>query len=144
MHTENISRFFEVLKDIPLHRFLGIQIISYKDGFGEILVPVTANLVNTAGAVHGGVYYTLCDITATLAFSTVQQNSFYVTHDINVSLLEPAFSGSLIARANVIKLGKRLGFVECRIYNDNQILLAISRVTKTILSNPTALEDVRQ
>lgn len=124
-----------IYRDIPLHQFLGLQIVEYQGGFGEIHVPITVNLLNAIGAVHGGIYYTLCDITATLAFSTVQPNSFYVTHDINVSILEPAFSGKLIARANVIKAGKRLGFVECKIYNDEQKMLAISRVTKTILPN---------
>ncbi len=97
--------------------------------------------MNAAGAVHGGIYYVLCDVAATYAFSTVVDSyTFYVTHDINVSVLAPAFSGLLIARATVIKAGKRLGFVECKIFDAEDNLLVVGRVTKTILPKPDTLQ----
>jgi uncharacterized protein (TIGR00369 family) len=97
--------------------------------------------LNAAGAVHGGIYYVLCDVAATYAFSTVVDSyTFYVTHDINVSVLAPAFSGLLIARATVIKAGKRLGFVECKIFDAEDNLLVVGRVTKTILPKPDTLQ----
>lgn len=136
----NIQSFLKMSKDIPLHKFLELEICKYNDGYGETSIPITKNVLNAANAVHGGIYYFLCDITATLAFSTMQQdNTFYVTHDINVSILSAVFEGNLTARANVLKSGKRLGFVECRIYDDDNNLLAIGRVTKTVLPRPDSL-----
>lgn len=126
--------FVRMSDNVPLHRFLGLQVKACEGGHGEIVVPIGENLLNAAGAVHGGIYYILCDITGTLAFSSLQGDDvFYVTHDINVSVLKPAFQGHLIAKADVIKSGKRLGFVECRIFDDNDDVLAVGRITKSIL-----------
>jgi len=138
--VEKTPYFVEVTKDIPLHRFLGVELSGYGNGQGEVRIPVNENIVNSSGAVHGGIYYVLCDIACTLAFSTaLDDKSFYVTHDINVSVLQAAFAGELIARAKCIKVGKRLGFVECRIWSSNDELLAVGRVTKTILPKPQTL-----
>lgn len=138
--NRNLQWFISMSENIPLHKFLGLDKYIYEDGYGEIRIPITDNLRNASKAVHGGIYYFLCDITATLAFSTVQTGSaFYVTHDINVSILSAAFTGNLTARANVLKSGKRLGFVECRIYDDDDRILAIGRITKTVLPKPETL-----
>jgi len=132
-----LSHYAEMSKDVPLHQFLGGRPGKYGNGYAEVIVPVSQNLLNGAGVVHGGIFYVICDIAATLAFSTaLDQQSFYVTHDLNISLLKPAFDGELIARANCIKVGRRLGFVECKIYDSNDQLLAVARITKSILPKP--------
>ncbi len=141
MGADNTSHFIQLSKDVPLHTFLGIELGEHNEGYGELRVPIKENLINAAGAVHGGIYYILCDVAATFAFSTVvDENTFYATHDINVSVLRPAFSGELIARANVIKAGKRIGFVECKIFDADNNMLAAGRITKTILPAPDTLQ----
>lgn len=121
---------------IPFHRFLGIEVVSFGAGHGEIHMPVTDNVRNLTGAVHGGIYYVLCDICCTLAFLTVlSEDDFCVTHDINSSVMAATFEGDLIARARVLKKGKRLGFVECLINDSKGRLVAVGRVTKTVLPN---------
>lgn len=53
---------------------------------------------------------------------------------MNVSLVAPAFCGCLIARAEVLKVGQRMGFVECKIYDQEERLLAVGRIGKNILA----------
>lgn len=119
---------------IPFHQFLGFEVVSSGGGYGEIRMPITDNVRNSSGAVHGGIYYALCDICCTLAFLTVlPENDFCVTHDINSSVMAAAFDGDLIAKAQVLKAGKRLGFIECKITDSKNQLVAVGRVTKTIL-----------
>ncbi len=139
--TQEVPLFIQTLNEVPLNKFLGVTVGEYGNGNGEMRVRVNENIINPAGAVHGGVYYILCDMTATLAFSTALDSSyFYVTHDINVSILKPTFEGEIIARASCIKVGKRLGFVECKLYNSDEEILAVGRVTKTILPKPESLK----
>lgn len=121
--------------EVPLHDFLGIEIGESADGRAEVRIPVTPQLINANGAVHGGVFYTLCDVAASYAFYMVVPKGYYfVTNDMNMSLVAPAFSGVLIARAEVLKVGKRMGFVECNIYDQEDSLLATGRISKSILA----------
>lgn len=121
---------------IPFHRFLGIEVVSSGAGCAEIKLPITDNVRNRSNAVHGAIYYALCDICSTLAFSTLlRETDFCVTHDINASVMAAAFKGDLIAKAQTLKMGRRLGFIECKITNSKGELVAIGRVTKTIIPN---------
>lgn len=121
---------------LPLHDFLGIELGDNKDGIAEVRIAVGPHLTNGHGSVHGGVMYTLCEVAASYAFyMTVPRGSNFVTSDINVSLITPAYAGILVARAGVLKVGRRMGFVECKVYGDEGILLATGRVSKVILPN---------
>lgn len=141
METTGEEHFFiNTLRNVPLHDFLGLKIISYGDGRGEIGIPITPNVINAAGAVHGGIYYTLCDIVGALAYGTIaENNAFSVTNDINVSVLSASYEGQLTAKANIIKAGKRLVFVAAEVFN-NDNLVAVGRITKTVLPRPTSLK----
>jgi uncharacterized protein (TIGR00369 family) len=134
----DVQRFI----DVPLHEFMGFdasKVTITEQGCAEIRIPITEKLLNASGAVHGGVYYFLVELGASVAFSSAHEDTFYVTSDINVSVLRPAFTGTLITRANLIKSGKRLAFVETKIYDEQDQMLAIGRVTKTILPVPESL-----
>lgn len=47
--------------DVLLHDFLGIELGYSKDGIAEVHIPVTRQLMNGHGSVHGGVLYTLAE-----------------------------------------------------------------------------------
>ncbi len=141
METSGGEHFFiKTLRNVPLHDFLGLKIISYGKGKGEIVIPITPNVINAAGAVHGAVYYALCDIVGALAYGTIAENhAFSVTNDINVSVLSASYEGQLTAKANIIKAGKRLVFVEAEVFNNDK-LVAVGRITKTVLPRPASLK----
>lgn len=131
------SSLMDKLVNVPLHKFLGAEFGLSENGVGEVNLPVTENVLNASGAVHGAIYYFLCDIAASLAYSSLEKDLFYVTNDLNVSIIAAAYRGTLKARAQVLKAGKRLAFVECRITDEQGKLLAVGRVTKTILPQVT-------
>ena len=121
--------------EVPLHDFLGIEVGESCDGRAEVRISVTPRLLNANGAVHGGIFYTLCDVAASYAFyMVVPRGHYFVTNDMNISLVAPAFTGVLTARAEVLKVGKRMGFVECKIYDQDDSLLATGRISKSILA----------
>ena len=132
---EKIKALVDSFENVPYHKFIGLKFGNAGVGFAELLLPVKKEIMNSNGVVHGGMYYTLCDLAASTALeATLVEGHFYVTHDINVSILSSAKSGVLTAKAEVLKSGKRMAFVESRVYNDRDELLAVGRLTKTLLA----------
>ena len=124
----------EAFANMPLHQFMGIKLIDFADGTAETRTPMSANLENAIGRLHGGVQYVICDITGAAAVaSMVGDKKFLVTNDIHISVVRTISSGELVARAKVLRMGRRLAFVESRIYDENDILLSSAQVTKTLL-----------
>ncbi len=129
--TQQRVDYFE---NTPYHQFIGFKVQSFNEGCAELRLPIKKEIINANGAVHGGIYYTVCDLAASTALSTLlSEDYFYVTSDINVSVLAAASSGELKVQARVLKMGKRMAFVEASIVNEDEDLIAMARVTKTIL-----------
>ncbi len=129
--TEELVQSFE---NIPYHKFIGLKFSKASEGYGEIKVPIHKELLNANGMLHGGIYYTLCDLGASTALAAdLSDDHFHVTNDINVSILAAANQGTLTVKSNVLKKGKRLAFIESKVFNEKDELLAVGRLTKTIL-----------
>jgi uncharacterized protein (TIGR00369 family) len=131
----NIDKLVESVENIPYHKFIGLKFSRLSEGYGELRVPIRKELLNFNGMLHGGIYYTICDLAASIALVTTLNDGYYpATNDINVSILAASNQGTLTVKSNVLKLGKRLAFVESKAFNENDELLAVGRVTKTILA----------
>ena len=127
----------EKVQNLTFHRFIGLTITGYGNGYCSIRVPVSENVLNPCGVVHGGIIYSLCDVAAYIAASTtLADDQLAVTSDINASLLSAAMQGSLRVEANVIKVGKRICYLEARVTDTEGNLIAVSRVTKSIIAYP--------
>ena len=125
----------ESFENLPYHKFIGLRYVDSGEGFAEMMLPVKKENMNANGVLHGGMYYTLCDLTASAALEANQPaGHFYVTHDINVSIISSVSSGTVKAHGEVLKAGKRMAFVEVRVCNEQEELLAVARITKTLLA----------
>lgn len=122
-------------EDLPYHNFIGVEVTDVGKGYAEVRVPVKDKVLNANGAVHGGIYYTICDLAASSALWTmVNEDQFFVTNDINVSVLAAVYQGEITAKANILKVGKRLAYIEASVFDESDQLVAASRITKTILT----------
>ena len=93
----------------PFRKFLGIE-VGYIDGnTAEIRLPVHDRLLQAYGMVHGGIYCVLID---TVLGSAVRGacgfDSKPLTVDLNVSFLRPSGKGLLVARAEIVKQGRKV------------------------------------
>lgn len=135
---KKIRESIAMFENQPYHEFIGVKVRNIGDGCAELSVFIKRELVNLHGAVHGGIYYTICDLAAAAALGTrLNYEYVFVTSDINVSVVSVAVQGELIVSANVLKMGKRLAFVESKVFNDDK-LIAVARITKSILSDTGA------
>jgi uncharacterized protein (TIGR00369 family) len=89
---------------------------SFANGWCESKLNVSPALWQQHGFVHAGVLMTLADHTCGgAAASTVPGDKDVITVENKVSFLRPASSSVLISRADVLKGGKNLVFVEAEV-----------------------------
>ena len=80
---------------------------------------------NPMNTLHGGVYCDLADIAMGFSFlTTLNKDELFTTVDLRINYLKPVTTGKLIATSKIIKRGKRLGYVECEIVNEQGKLVA--------------------
>lgn len=110
----------------PLHNFLDVYVSALGQGTAEMEIPISKDHLNMYDYVHGGVYATLADGTMGLAVCTLNKGA--VTTTINMNYLKGAARGDVLRSvAKVTKNGNKVVFVECKIYNQREELLATSQ-----------------
>jgi uncharacterized protein (TIGR00369 family) len=95
---------------------------------------------NPNGALHGGVIMALLDTAMghAVAALVAEDRMFNTTAQMSVNFLEPVMSGTLTARAEVRRCGKRLAIVEATASNDQGVVLAIATATHALLKRSPA------
>ena len=101
--------------------FLGAEITVIEEGFVQIELPYNENLLQQHGFYHGGVVATLADNAGGFAGNTMMsEDEQPLSIEFKVNLLNPAKGEKLIAKARVIKNGRRIKVCEVNIYGLNQ------------------------
>lgn len=103
---------------------------------------------NPHGVLHGGVIMALLDTAMghAVAELVAPEGAFNAAAEMSVRFLEPVRSGTITARAEVRKCGKRLAVVEADATDDHGLTLAVATATHAILrkkKGPPELEPGR-
>ncbi|TQN43759.1 uncharacterized protein (TIGR00369 family) [Blastococcus colisei] len=127
------SRVQAVL-DIPLHRFLGMQLRDVSEPSAGIWFPVAEPTRNQATVLHGGVVYTLMDVASFLALlPSLSDEEHAVTHDLTVSLLRPVAADARVdITGTVLRRGRQVAFMRAEATVDGQVVAA-AQVTKSVV-----------
>lgn len=138
MNDAAMKTLVEKIENLPYHRFIGLQITSWGNGQSEVLFPLSEATRNAFGAVHGGIYYTACDVGAFIATATlVPEDCLSVTSDINVSVMAAVRDGGLTVKCRVLKKGKRNCYIESKVFDKDNNLTAVARITKALVLLPS-------
>lgn len=109
----------------PIAQLLGFKITDYCDGCTTIEMEVTEKYWNALDTLHGGVYCDLADAAMGFSFfTTLEDDETYTTVDLKITFLRAIKSGKLIALSKIVKRGKRLGYIECELVNEEGKLVA--------------------
>lgn len=121
--------------DIPLNRFLGMQLREPGDPSAGIWFPVGPSAQNQAGVLHGGVVTTLLDTACYLALlPRLDDGEHAVTHDLTVSLLRPVGADRRVdVVGTVLRRGRAVAFLRAEATAEGQIVAA-AQVTKSVVS----------
>lgn len=125
--TNHIHSRVKALAEGPIWSHLNMKLHFANDGKSKIELPVTTELKQAYGVVHGGIISTVLDMAMSSALSTtLADEEFSTTIDLNVSFLRPMFGESLIGEGKVVKRGKRVIVVNGETKDENGNVIATS------------------
>ncbi|SRR6266567_7488620 len=107
----------QIFHSAPFIGTLGVKLISHGQGWCETTIEVAPPaLQQQHGFVHAGVLMTIADHTCGgAAASVVPEENDVITVENKTSFLRPASGSALICRAQVLRAGKNLVFVEAEV-----------------------------
>ena len=113
---------------IPLHELLGLEFDRPEEGsrVAEVRMPVRPQAFGFTANLHGGAIATLVDLACALAaarasgFDPMQQS--LVTADMHIRYLGRTRTDTVVARAEVVRIGSQLIVVECKVLDDEHLI----------------------
>jgi uncharacterized protein (TIGR00369 family) len=119
MNEANISLVQRIFENAEFIRSIGIELHSYGKGWCETRVSGSPFHRQQHGFIHAGVLMTLADHTCGgAAASTVGENLDVITVENKISFLRPASGPNLFCRADVLRAGRSLVFVEAQVLDE--------------------------
>jgi uncharacterized protein (TIGR00369 family) len=115
MPAEMLDYGREVLGKQAFSALLGAQLDAFEPGHAQLSLPVTPQLLQQDGLVHGGVLAYLADNALTYAGGSVLGR--VLTAEFKINYLRPAQGADrLVAIATVVGNGKRQAVCRCDIH----------------------------
>ncbi len=105
----------QVLASQPFSVLLGAEITDFSEGRAELRIPITDQLKQQHGFVHGGVISYASDNALTFAGGSVLGTAV-VTSEFKINYLRPVIGNLLVARATVIHSSKSQAVCRCDVY----------------------------
>jgi acyl-CoA thioesterase len=123
----------QILREQPFSQLLGAELTVFEENIAELTLPISAQLKQNYGFVHGGVLSYLADNCITFAAGSILGKC--VTSEYKINYLRPAIGDILIARSTVLSSGKSQATCECKIYviTENQeklVAVALGTINK--------------
>jgi uncharacterized protein (TIGR00369 family) len=119
----------------PVARLVGFRLEEIHKGRARIVLEAGPRHANPMGTLHGGI---LCDIAdAAMGMSYVgliSPSDSFTTIGLQMNFLRPFWSGTLTAHGRVLRKGRTMGLLECRITDQKRRLVAYA--TSTCMTLP--------
>lgn len=131
----------------PSSLWLKGTLLDVEEGFASISYKIRKEMTNPLGTIQGGVMAALIDDTMGLAFYTMFQQKMFTTTNLNVNFLFGAKEGEVVTvKANVVRMGKKISNIECKVYNEKGdiITTSTSNLVVTSISVESTLPSKKQ
>ena len=100
----------------PFFCLMDIELGPYGGGEAVLFMPVRPDMLNGVGWLQGGLYSALCDEAMALAlFTVLEEGESIATISESTSFLQGIRRGNLAARAEVVKRGRAVAFVQGKV-----------------------------
>ena len=115
---------------------LDIQMVEIGDDYLKATMPVDHRTVQPIGLLHGGASVTLAESLGSIAATMTlnPQKQYCVGLEINANHIRSVRQGRVTGITKPVHIGKTTQVWEIKIYNDNDKLVCISRITLAILN----------
>ncbi|MGG0720286.1 PaaI family thioesterase [Robertmurraya massiliosenegalensis] len=114
----------------PFWDYIKMQEVVSNNGYGEVEINISPQLLQRRGHVHGGVIATLVDASIGCAVrSLLKDGEISATVELKTNYIRPAITGKLIGKAEVVQRGKTIAVGETKVFNDEGKLIAMGVAT---------------
>ncbi|HET9728265.1 MAG TPA: PaaI family thioesterase [Acidimicrobiia bacterium] len=146
-----IEKLRQAHSTTPLHQLLGLVFVP-TDGGVTVEMPVAPGAFNGSGNLHGGAIATLVDVASGSAAARAGTfrpgENTLVTADLHVRYLGRPKGAVVRAEARVMRAGRQLIVVECRVADDLDNVIAFADFSAMIVPlrqplRPATAADVR-
>lgn len=118
-----------LIKQIPFVQMLGIELVEIERGEVTCRILLEEKHMRGGNFLHGGVTASLIDtVTAFAVGSILGSPANAVTVDLTIHYLRPIFKEA-VAKAKVLRAGKRLLTVSAEVFDENGTLAATALTT---------------
>jgi uncharacterized protein (TIGR00369 family) len=108
--------------------FLGLELCELKSGDVTVCLDVRDEVKQNHGVVHGGAIASLIDTASAFVILTaIDENERVTTTDLTIHYLRPVTLGRMLARARIVRGGRRRFVVNVEVENNGR--LAATAVT---------------
>jgi len=130
---ELMEKLYASFRETPLHALLGLEYLDARDtaepGTASVRMPVRSEAYGASGNLHGGAIATLVDVASASAAARnsafVPGKNTLVTADIHVRYLGRPKGDHVDAHARVVRAGRQLIVVECRVVDAEDRVIAV-------------------
>lgn len=127
----------QVLAAQPFSQLIGAELVALSPGQVELAVPITDQIRQQHGFVHGGVVSYAADNALTYAGGTALRLPV-VTSEFKINYVRPAVGVRLLARAHAVHAGKTQAVCRCDVFavqaDGAEKLCAVAQGTIVVLS----------
>ncbi|NNE55925.1 MAG: PaaI family thioesterase [Flavobacteriales bacterium] len=137
MTPEQVSQAKKMAEDTLLQS-LDIQISEVKSGYVEGTMPVDHRTHQPYGLLHGGATVALAETLGSVGshFAVDSTQFGAVGVEVNCNHLKSVRSGRVTGKARMIHQGRKMHVWNVEVFNEEEELVATSRLTVMIISKP--------
>ena len=123
VEDKGLERARAAFASVAYAKFLGLELCEIKTGEVSVCLDVRDELKQNQGVVHGGAVASLIDTASAFAIlTTLAPDERVTTTDLTIHYLRPITTGRLIARARIIRGGRRMFVVNVDVDNEDRLV----------------------
>ena len=134
LNPDYVKAVSQLVNRSPYFALLSMEVRDLQWGTSLLEVYLEEKHLQPFGNVHGGVMASVVDAATFWAvFPQVERGKGLTTAEIKVNYLAPVQKGKLVARGQIIKLGRTLALGEARVMDSGGKLVAHGTATMMVL-----------
>ena len=128
VEDSRLQRARNAFARVAYAKFLGLELCELKSRDVTVCLDVRDEMKQNHGVVHGGAIASLIDTASAFVILTaIDENERVTTTDLTIHYLRPVTGGRMLARARIVRGGRRRFVVNVEVENDGR--LAATAVT---------------
>jgi uncharacterized protein (TIGR00369 family) len=111
-------------------RLIGFSLEQISRGHARIDLRAGPQHANPMGTLHGGILCDIADAAMGMSYaSLISPSDSFTTIELKINFLRPFWAGRLSARGRILRKGRTMGLLECRITDEKRKLVAYATAT---------------